>query len=134
MAVTGHIAWAPVFLGLAVAAWIAGFDIIYALLDVEFDRAHGVHSVPARFGRERALWFTRVAHLVAIGLLVATGLAAGSGLIYLLGVGACAAVLLYENVIVSPRDPERIQAAFGTANGVLAMVFVAFVIAEVALS
>jgi 4-hydroxybenzoate polyprenyltransferase len=134
MAVTGGIAWSPVFLGLAVATWIAGFDIIYALLDVDFDRAHGVHSVPARFGRERALWFTRVTHLAAIALLVAAGLAAGAGLTYMLGVAACAAVLLYENVIVSPRDPERIQAAFGTANGVLAMIFVAFVIAEVALS
>jgi 4-hydroxybenzoate polyprenyltransferase len=134
MAVTGGIAWAPVFLGLAVATWIAGFDIIYALLDVEFDRGHGIQSVPARFGRERALWFTRFAHLAAIALLVAAGVAAGAGVVYLLGVAACAAVLLYENAIVSPRDPARIQAAFGTANGVLAMIFVAFVIAEVALS
>ena len=134
IAVTGAIAWSPVFLGLAVATWIAGFDIIYALLDVEFDRTHGIHSVPARFGRQRALWFTRFAHLAAIVLLAAAGFAAGAGVVYLLGVTACAAVLLYENVIASPRDPARIQAAFGTANGVLAMVFVAFVIAEVALS
>ena len=66
LAVTGDLEAAPVLLGLCVACWIAGFDIIYALLDVDFDRAYGVHSVPARFGEARALWFTRGLHAVAI--------------------------------------------------------------------
>lgn len=133
IAVTGEFALAPVLLGLAVATWIAGFDVIYALLDVEFDRATGVHSIPARFGPRRALWFTRAFHLAAIVLLAATGAAAGCGAVYFAGVAVCAAVLLYENLVVAPGDPSRIQTAFGTANGVLALVYIAFVVAEVTL-
>lgn len=134
LAVTGDMEAAPLLLGAAVAAWIAGFDIIYALLDVEFDRAHGVHSAPARFGPEAALRITRVLHLAAVALLAGAGLAAGAGPVYLAGVAACALVLAYENLIVAPSAPERIQAAFGQANGVLALVFLAFVVAEVTLS
>ena len=134
LAVTGSMEAAPLLLGAAVAVWISGFDIIYALLDVEFDRAHGVHSVPARFGPERALWFTRVLHLAAVALLAGAGIAAGAGWIYFAGVAACAVVLAYENLIVAPSSPERIQVAFGNANGILALLFLAFVVAEVTLS
>lgn len=133
LAVTGELVPAGVLLGLAVAAWIAGFDIVYALLDVEFDRAHGVRSVPARFGPDTALWFTRALHVGAIALLAAAGAAAGAGPLYAAGVVACAAVLAYENLIVAPSRPERVQAAFGMANGVLALVFLAFTVAEVTL-
>lgn len=133
IAVTGEFALAPVLLGLGVAAWIAGFDVIYALLDVEFDRTAGVNSIPARFGPRRALWFTRVFHLAAVALLAGAGVAAGAGALYALGVCVCAAVLVYENVVVAPGEPSRIQAAFGTANGVLALVYIAFVVAEVTL-
>lgn len=133
LAVTGDLAPTPVMLGLGVAAWIAGFDIIYALLDEAFDRAHGVCSVPARFGPERALWFTRALHAVAIALLVGAGIAAGAGPVYMVGVAVCACVLLYENAIVRPGDTSRVQAAFAQSNGLLAIVFLAFVLAEVTL-
>ena len=133
LAVTGDLPAAPILLGLAVAAWIAGFDIIYALLDIDFDRAHGVHSVPARFGEARALWFTRALHLAAVALLAAAGLATDMGWIYMAGVGACAAVLAVENAIVRPGDAARVQAAFAQANGLLALLFVAFVAADIAL-
>lgn len=133
LAVTGDLAPAPIMLGLGVAAWIAGFDIIYALLDEEFDRAHGVCSVPARFGPAQALWFTRALHAVAIALLVGAGIAAGAGPVYMAGVVVCACVLLYENAIVRPGDTSRVQAAFAQSNGLLAIVFLAFVLAEVTL-
>jgi 4-hydroxybenzoate polyprenyltransferase len=133
LAVTGDLEPAPILLGLAVAAWIAGFDVIYALLDVDFDRANGVESVPARFGAARALWVTRALHASAVALLAGAGAAAGAGALYGLGVAACALVLLYENAIVRPGDPRRIQAAFGQSNGLLAIVFLAFVLAEVTL-
>jgi 4-hydroxybenzoate polyprenyltransferase len=133
LAVTGDLGPAPVMLGLGVAAWIAGFDITYALLDVGFDRAHGVLSVPARFGTGPALWVTRVLHLAAIGLLAGAGVSAGAGAVYLVGVGACALVLLYENAIVSRGDLARVPAAFAQSNGLLAVVFLAFVLAEVTL-
>lgn len=135
LAVTGEMEAAPLLLGGAVAAWIAGFDIIYGLLDLDFDRAHGIHSAPARFGPAVALRITRGLHLAAVALLAAAGAAAGAGVVYALGVVACAAVLAYESLIVAPvAPPERIQAAFGRANGVLALVFLAFVVAEVTLS
>jgi 4-hydroxybenzoate polyprenyltransferase len=134
LAVTGGIAPAAVLLGLAVACWIAGFDIIYALLDVDFDRAHGIRSAPARFGPGPALWLTRALHLAAIGLLAATGVAAGCGWVYFAGVACCAVVLLYENTIVASGDTTRVATAFGTANGVLSLAFAAFVLLEVTLS
>jgi 4-hydroxybenzoate polyprenyltransferase len=133
LAVTGDLSAAPVMLGLGVAVWIAGFDIIYALLDVEFDRSHGVHSVPARFGEARALWFTRGLHAAAVVLLAAAGIAAGAGAIYLVGVAVCALVLLYENAIVRPGDTTRVQAAFAQSNGLLAIVFLVFTLADVLL-
>ncbi len=133
LAVTGDLAPAPILLGLGVAAWIAGFDITYALLDVDFDRANGIYSVPARFGPARALWFTRGLHLAAVALLVAAGIAAGAGPIYMVGVGVCALVLLYENTIVAGGDLERVPAAFAQSNGLLAVVFLAFVLAAVTL-
>jgi 4-hydroxybenzoate polyprenyltransferase len=134
IAVTGEFAPAPVLLGLGVAAWIAGFDVIYALLDVEFDRGHGVHSIPARFGPAAALWWTRGLHVAAALLLAAAGLAAGAGAAYLVGVGVCAAIMVYENAVVDPRDQARIQQAFGGANMVIAVVYIAFVVLAVALS
>lgn len=133
LAVTGDLGPAPIMLGLAVAAWIAGFDVIYALLDVDFDRANDIHSVPARFGEARALWFTRALHAGAVALLVGAGVAAGAGTLYMVGVALCGAVLLVENVIVRPGDTRRVQVAFAQSNGLLALVFLVFAVAEVTL-
>jgi 4-hydroxybenzoate polyprenyltransferase len=133
IAVTGHFATAPWFLFLAVATWMFGFDVIYALMDVDFDRRHGVKSVPARFGARRALWVTRVMHAIAVICLIVAGVLAGSHAIYFVGVAVCAVVLVIENIVVSPDDHARIQAAFGTANGVLALVYIAFVILDVSI-
>lgn len=131
LAVTGDLPAAPVLMGLGVAAWIAGFDVIYALLDRDFDTRHGVNSIPVRFGVGGALWITRALHLGAIGLLVAAGAAAGSGPWYFVGVALCAGVLAVEAALVRPSDTRRIQVAFAQANGLLAVVFVAFVILDI---
>ena len=133
LAVTGELGAAPILLGLAVACWIAGFDIIYALLDLDFDRSEGVHSIPARFGAAQALWVTRGLHAAALALLVAAGVAAGAGVVYMVGVAVCGAVLAYENTIVGPRDTSRVSVAFAQSNGLLAMVFLIFTLAEVTL-
>jgi 4-hydroxybenzoate polyprenyltransferase len=133
IAVTGEVEWAAVLLGLGVAAWIAGFDVIYALLDVDFDRAHGVHSIPARVGPAPALWATRALHAAAVALLWGAGALAGAGAPYMVGVAACAAILIVENLTVDPADERRVQAAFGTANVLVSLVFLAGVVAEVAL-
>jgi 4-hydroxybenzoate polyprenyltransferase len=134
IAVTNHLAWGAVLLGLGVAFWIAGFDIIYALLDVDFDRAAGLHSVPARFGPLGAMRIARGLHVIAALLLSAAGLAAGAGPVYQVGVLACAAILVYEHVIVDPDDAGRVNAAFGSVNGVVALTFGAFVVAAVTFS
>ena len=133
LAVTGGVTWATIALGLAVACWIAGFDVVYALLDVDFDTAHGVHSIPAHFGPRRALWFTRGFHCAAGLLLVAVGIGIEAGVAYFVGVGLCAAVLVVENAIIRPDRPDRINAAFSHANIVLSVLFAATVVAEVAL-
>ena len=134
IAVTGDFAVAPVLLWAGVAAWIAGFDIIYALLDVDHDRGAGVRSVPVRFGETGALRMAAGLHLAAIALLAVAGVAASVSWPYYVGVGACAVILLWEHLTVRPGDDARIQAAFGTANGVMSLVFLAGVIAEVAVA
>lgn len=134
IAVTGAFAWAPVLLWLAVAAWIAGFDVIYALLDVGHDRRAGIRSIPVRFGEFGAMRIAALLHLVTVALLVLAGVAASVTWPYYVGVAVCAAVLLWEHATVRPGDDARIQAAFGTANGIISLVFLAGVIAEVAVA
>ena len=133
LAVTGGVDWPAIALGLAVACWIAGFDIVYALLDVTFDVEHGVHSIPAAFGTTCALWFTRAFHLAAGLLLVSVGVGVDANWPYFVGVGVCAGVLLVENTIVRADRPDRINAAFSHANIALSVIFAATVVVEVAL-
>jgi 4-hydroxybenzoate polyprenyltransferase len=134
IAVTGEFASAPVLLWLAVALWIAGFDIIYALLDIDHDRAAGIRSVPSRFGERRSLGIALGMHVGTIVLLVYAGMSAAVTWPYYVGVGVCALILMWEHATVRPGDDTRIQAAFGTANGIMSLVFLAGVIAEVALA
>lgn len=113
---------APWIWGLAVLLWTAGFDIIYATQDVDCDVRDGVHSMPADMGVARALVQTRVAHVATVVLLVAGGYLAGAGTFWYLGVAVAAALLLYENVLVKAQDLSRVNAAFFTVNGVIAVV------------
>jgi 4-hydroxybenzoate polyprenyltransferase len=112
----------PWILGAAVLFWTAGFDIIYATQDIESDRRDGVQSVPARFGVAAALTQTRVVHVATVVLLVAFGVLAQAGWPWYVGVGIAAVLLAYENAIVRPDDLSRVNAAFFTTNGVIAMV------------
>jgi 4-hydroxybenzoate polyprenyltransferase len=102
--------------------WTAGFDIIYATQDVECDVRDGVHSMPADFGIAASLLQTRIVHVLTIVLLVVGCWLAGAGWPWYAGVGAAAALLAYENSIVSARDLSRVNAAFFTVNGVIAIV------------
>jgi 4-hydroxybenzoate polyprenyltransferase len=131
LAVTGDATPEPFMLWAAVCLWIGGFDIIYATGDMEFDRREGLHSLPARFGIAAALIVTRVCHLVAVSLLVAVGLSLDLGALYFLGLAVVAALLAYENSIVHPDDLSRVNVAFFTLNGVISMVFLAGVLADV---
>lgn len=128
VAVTGEVTWQPFVLGAGVALWIAGFDIIYAFMDVTVDRAQGLHSIPADLGERAALWVTRGFHLLAVVLLVATGLAQGASVLYHVGVAICAVLLLYENWLMRKADLEHVGTAFMTMNGVISVVFLLFTV------
>ena len=131
LAVSGDADIAAFMLWAAVALWIGGFDIIYATTDVEFDRREGLYSLPVRFGIGPALMVTRVCHLLAVALLIGVGVNLGLGPLYYLGLAAVAALLGYENAIVHPDDLSRVNVAFFTLNGVISIVFLAGVLADV---
>lgn len=133
VAITGHLPWEAWALGAAVAVWIAGFDLFYSLFDREIDLAQGLHSVSARFGVEGAFRGARLLHAATIVLLAAVGFGLDLGWFYWLGVAAVAALLAYEHSLVRPNDVRRLDAAFFTVNGVISVVFFAFVLAEAAL-
>ncbi|HET6695959.1 MAG TPA: UbiA-like polyprenyltransferase [Gaiellaceae bacterium] len=118
-------------LGAAVAVWVAGFDVLYALFDLEHDREHGLHSIPARFGVGAAFTVARICHIATVVFLAAAGLALEVGVLYWLGVAVVAGLLVYEHSLVSPRDTRRLDAAFFTMNGVISVSFFAFVLADV---
>ena len=130
VAVTNHVDPTSFLLGGAVALWIGGFDIIYATMDLDIDRAQGLHSIPRRFGIATALRITRVFHLLSVLLLIWLGIALSLGPLYYLGVAVVAALLAYENSIVSADDLSRVDMAFLTMNGVIALVFLAGVLAD----
>ncbi len=130
VAVTNHVTGTPFLLGGAVALWIGGFDIIYATMDIEIDRRQGLHSIPRRFGIAAALRITRAAHLGSVLLLVWLGASLGLGPLYYLGVVVVAGLLAYENSIVSADDLSRVDMAFLTMNGVIALIFLAAVLAD----
>jgi 4-hydroxybenzoate polyprenyltransferase len=131
LAVSGDADPAPFLLWAAVALWIGGFDVIYATTDVEFDRRERLYSLPVRFGIGPALMVTRVCHLAAVCLLIAVGVTLGLGPLYYLGLAVVAALLGYENSIVHPDDLSRVNVAFFTLNGVISVVFLAGVLADV---
>lgn len=130
VAVTGEISWTPALIWAGTALWISGFDVIYALLDREFDVKHKVHSLPARFGGRPALGVARVWHGLAVLLFAAFGFAAGLGMVYFLGLAAIGALLVYEHLIVREDDPERLNAAFFNVNAVVSVVFLAAVLLD----
>ncbi len=122
IAVTGAVALTPLVLGVAVTFWVAGFDVLYALQDEDFDREHGLFSLPVRVGRARALQLARLFHLGAsLGFLL-TGWLAGLGLLYFLAAAAAGGFLLWEHRLLSPQDLSRLHHAFFTLNGLVALV------------
>lgn len=124
IAITGTFDWQPFVLGMAVACWIAGFDIIYACQDIDFDRSHGLYSLPARFGQAGALRYSAWFHAWTVIFFILTGLILDLGLFYYLGVVFVAVILLYEHSLVKPGDLSNVQlAAFKINHHVGLIVF-----------
>ena len=134
IAVRGSLDPRILLLTAAVTFWVGGFDVIYACQDYEFDRDHGLHSVPRYLGIHTALWVARVFHLVMLALLVALVFAFGLGKLAFVGVIAVAALLAYEHSLVRRDDLSKLNAAFFTMNGVIAVVFFVFVAADLLFS
>ena len=113
--------WAPAVLGMGVAFWVAGFDILYSCQDEEFDRANGLHSIPARFGARGAMWVSRALHLLALGCFAWFGAMVPLGFVYQAGVVLSAGLMVWQHRLLRPDDLSRIQTAFFTANGTIAI-------------
>jgi 4-hydroxybenzoate polyprenyltransferase len=133
VALTGELPWPAWALGAAVAAWVAGFDLFYSLLDVDVDRRERLRSWATRWGVGGVFAGARALHMLTVVLLAAAGVALEVGLAYWLGVAAVAALLVYEHSLIRPNDLRRLDAAFFTVNGVISVVFCAFVLADVSL-
>jgi 4-hydroxybenzoate polyprenyltransferase len=127
VAITGELPLEAWLLGAAVAAWIAGFDLFYSLFDVDVDRREGLHSWATRWGESGVFLGARALHTLTVALLVAVGI----GLAYWFGVAVVAALLAYEHSLIRPGDLRRLDAAFFTVNGVISLVFCAFVLVDV---
>jgi len=133
IAVTGGFAgWpVPLSLMLAVATWVAGFDVLYSLSDIEFDRGRGLHSIPARFGVRGALWLSAGLHVTTAAALVVLHVVARLGGLHAAGVVAIVVILVYEHWIVRPSDLSRIDKAFFDLNGYISMVYFGATLADV---
>jgi 4-hydroxybenzoate polyprenyltransferase len=134
IAVRGSLDPRILLLTAAVTFWVGGFDVIYACQDYDFDRDHGLHSVPRYLGVHAALWVARGFHLVMLALLVALIFAFALGKLAVVGVIAVAALLAYEHSLVRHDDLSKLNAAFFTMNGVISVVFFLFVAGDLVLS
>ena len=112
----------PWLLALAIGTWVAGFDVLYACQDLEFDRAHGLHSIPVRVGLSRALFIARALHVVTVACLVLLGSVAGLGWVYLAGVAGVAGLLAFEHSLVSEHDLSQVKRAFDL-NGYVGILY-----------
>jgi len=130
IAVRGSLDPRIVVLTAAVTLWAGGFDVLYACQDFDHDRAAGLHSLPQAIGIPAAFWTARILHLAMLGLLVWFGLLFHFLALGWAGIAVVALLLAYEHSIVSPQDLRRLNAAFFTMNGVIAMVFFIFVAAD----
>ncbi len=138
IAVTGSFDLPPVLLGISVLFWVAGFDVIYALQDQEFDTSKGLHSIPARFGTKTSLRVSELMHFISLIVLgYALWLYASSnpslGILSVVGMFSFLVLLTYQHLIISHKDLSRVNLAFFTTNGVAGILFAAFVISDILL-
>ncbi len=130
LAVSEHFELLPVLLGFIVLFWVSGFDIIYALQDEEFDQENKLHSVPSLLGKQKALWVSKLLHVLCAGLLLYTAYIGNFGWWYWGGTFIFIGLLIYQHLLVSYDDLSRVNLAFFTTNGVASVIFAAFVLLE----
>ncbi|TSA29624.1 MAG: 4-hydroxybenzoate octaprenyltransferase [Bacteroidetes bacterium] len=130
LAVAGRFDLLPLLFSFCVLFWVAGFDIIYALQDIAFDRQEDLKSIPATMGGRNSLILSAFFHLVALALLVFAGFTGPFNLVYWIGLGLFTGLVVYQHLIVKPTDFSRVNLAFATLNGIGSIVFAAFVIGD----
>ena len=122
LAAGGRGGWEPWLLGIAIGTWVGGFDVLYACQDLDFDRAHGLRSIPVKFGVSRSLWISRMMHVVTILCLAGLAAVADLGALYLAGVAGVALLLVYEQSLVSEHDLSQVKRAFDL-NGYVGILY-----------
>ena len=130
MAVTGHFALYPVLYSFAVLFWVSGFDIIYALQDIDFDKSQNLQSIPVKIGIKNSLWISLLLHLFTVSIIIYAGINIHFGLLYWIGTGIFIFLLFYQHIIIRPSDLSRVHLAFASMNGLASVIFGVFVIAE----
>ena len=128
LAVTGSFAILPLLFSFAVIFWVSGFDIIYALQDIDFDQSQSLYSIPSQWGLKQSLSISRVLHVLSATFVIAAYFVGGFHYLYLLGLLIFIGMLFYQQSIVKPYDLSKVNLAFMTANGIASIVFSIFVI------
>jgi 4-hydroxybenzoate polyprenyltransferase len=128
LAVTGSFDVLPLLFSFAVIFWVSGFDIIYALQDIDFDQSQSLYSIPSQWGLKQSLSISRVLHVLSASLVIAAYFVGGFHFLYLFGLLIFIGMLIYQQSIVKPYDLSKVNLAFMTANGIASIVFSVFVI------
>jgi 4-hydroxybenzoate polyprenyltransferase len=131
LAVTGRFDVLPILFSLSVIFWVSGFDIIFALQDVEFDQSQQLYSIPAVLGKGKGLRVSEMLHIISAACVISAGFYGHFHWLYWLGVAVFVTMLIYQHTIVKPNDLSKVNLAFMTANGIASVVFAVFVIADV---
>jgi 4-hydroxybenzoate polyprenyltransferase len=130
LAVTGEFSLLPLLFSFAVFFWVSGFDIIYACQDIEFDKENKLKSIPVMIGIRKALVLSTATHVLTLIFIIIAGIGLKSGILYWIGVGIFAGLIVFQHAIVKPDDLSRVNLSFGTTNGIASIVFAVFVIAS----
>jgi len=131
LAVTGRFELLPLLFSGAVICWVSGFDIIYAMQDVDFDKSENLYSIPMTFGKIQALQISSILHVLSAIFVIIAGMTGGFGAWYWVGTVLFTGMLIYQHMIVKPNDLSRVNLAFMTANGIASVVFALFVITDI---
>ena len=134
LAVTGEFNIVPLLFSFAVIFWVSGFDVIYALQDIEFDQSQSLYSIPSYWGLKKALNIARILHVFSAGFVIAAFYLGGFHYLYLGGLLVFVGMLFYQHSIVKPNDLSKVNIAFMTANGIASIVFSIFVISDILIS
>jgi len=131
LAVTGRFDWLPLFFSFAVICWVSGFDIIYALQDIDFDKSQKLYSIPSVLGKSRALRVSELLHVISAACVITAGIYGHFHFLYWIGIAVFVGMLIYQHSIVKPNDLSKVNIAFMTANGIASVVFGVLVIADI---